>query len=229
MRALAIVVVLAGCQAGAGRELVLGNGQSRGACTLDADCVLAATSCCTCPTFAVALGDPAYTGCAGIGCTPPSCPNSVRAVCAGGTCALACAPLACATSCADGYAIDATGCLECACAVVSEPACTSDADCARTRADCCGCARGGSDTAVPTSDLAAFDASLGCPAAPSCPASDTCPPDLEPRCIEGACRLLPPTPAGACGRTDLAACPDGERCTINVDAEATAYGVGVCM
>jgi hypothetical protein len=228
VRALAIVI-LAACQSGSGRELAPIGGGAYGACALDADCVLAATSCCECPTFAVAISDPAHRGCAGIACPPLSCPNSVHAVCDTGTCALACAPLACALTCADGFAIGATGCLTCACASVTDPACASDADCVRTRADCCGCARGGADTAVAAGDVAAFDASLGCPASPSCPATGTCAADLAPRCLEGACQLLPPVPAGACGRTGLAMCSDGTGCTINVDADATAYGVGVCM
>ncbi len=224
----ALLVILVACQTG-GHDVRGGDGAGP-ECTLDADCVLVAASCCECPTFAVALADPAHRGCASIGCPAMSCPNDVHAICEAGTCALACAPLACTLSCAEGYAIDpATGCLSCACAESPAAACASDADCVRTRADCCGCARGGQDTAVPASEQGAFDASLGCPDVPSCPLADTCAADLAPRCLAGACQLLPPVPAGACGRTDLAGCPIGEQCTINVDGEATSDGVGVCM
>lgn len=220
--------MLVACTSGAPRDRLRGGGAS--VCELDADCVLAATSCCECPTFAVAISDPAHDGCNGIACPGPyTCPNSVRAVCDAGTCALACAPQACNLVCADGYAIDRAGCAACACANVTDRACLADSDCTRTRADCCGCARGGEDTAVPADDAAAFDAALGCPADPTCPAANTCAPDLAPRCIEGACQLVPPLPAGACGRSDLPGCPIGQLCTIDVDGDATAYGVGVCM
>jgi hypothetical protein len=138
--------------------------------------------------------------------------------------------MTCSTSCASGYAIDpATGCLSCTCAAIASPTCSADSDCVRTRADCCGCAHGGQDTAVPASDQASFDASLDCPSDPTCPSTDSCAADLSPRCIEGACELAPATPANACGSGNLPACPSGQQCTINVDATASAQGVGVCM
>ena len=142
---------------------------------------------------------------------------------------LACKPVTCAMSCADGYVIDASGCEECACAAPSGGQCAGDGDCVRVRADCCGCAGGGQDTAVAASDAAAYDAQLMCPANPSCSGVDSCPPDESPACVQGACQLVKPLPAGACGRSDLPACPAGQVCTLNVDDGATERGLGVCM
>ncbi len=238
MRLAALVIAIAACQTVAPTALDThgngggGGGSGSGAggiaaeCAVDADCALAATTCCACPTFAVPITDPAHTACETISCPASTCPANTKAVCNGGSCMLECSPLACTESCANGYAIDPTGCLECACATPpATPACTVDTDCVRTRADCCGCTRGGEDTAVPAADQAAFDASLGCPADPACPGGDSCAVGTEPRCIEGACELAMPTPANACTGT----CPQGQQCVINADASATMQGVGVCM
>jgi hypothetical protein len=106
--------------------------------------------------------------------------------------------------------------------------CTADTDCARTRADCCGCQRGGFDTAVLAANRATFDASLMCSAQPFCPGVDTCTADV-PTCVAGRCALVSPTlPAGACGRPDLPACPAGEVCIANASDQANMHGVGVC-
>jgi hypothetical protein len=234
-----VLALLAACQTVA--PTALGNGDTHGSgsgsgsggggaapeCAVAADCALASTKCCDCPTFAVPLADPAHTACDTVSCGPTStCPNNVTASCETGTCALVCAPLACAVSCPDGYVIDPTGCLECACTQTNgAPACTRDSDCVRTRADCCGCANGGTDTAVPASEQGPFDASLGCPTAPACPGGDTCAAGTEPRCIEGSCELAMPMPANAC----TGSCPTGQQCVINADATATMQGLGVCM
>jgi hypothetical protein len=54
--------------------------------------------------------------------------------------------------------------------------------------------------------------------------------DLAARCVQGECALVSGAlPANACGRADLAACPMGERCTVNANDQATMYGVGVCQ
>jgi hypothetical protein len=233
---LFLLVALAACQSPFGTQDTIGggggggNGSGSGSgegaveCLVDGDCALAAAKCCDCPAFAVPTSDPAYNACRGIACPPSSCPMNVQAVCTAGACTLACVPLAVTQSCPSGYAIDPTGCLEDACADVSQPQCSFDSDCVRTRADCCGCQRGGTDTAVPGADQAAFDAGLNCPSNPSCPMTDTCAPSLLPRCIEGACELTTTTPANSCTGT----CATGT-CTINVDATATMQGLGVCM
>src|SRR5690606_40804527 len=79
----------------------------------------------------------------------------------------------------------------------SSDVCSSDL--ARARDDCCGCARGGMDTAVPASEVAAHEAALMCPQDPSCPDVDTCAPELAARCIAGACTLVAGAlPANAC-------------------------------
>ena len=107
--------------------------------------------------------------------------------------------------------------------------CGLDSDCARVRDDCCGCERGGEDTAVLASQVAAHDAALNCSANPACPEVSTCAPDLAARCVQGTCSLVSGgLPADACGRADLAACPVSQVCTVNADEQATMYGVGVC-
>jgi hypothetical protein len=239
MRSLLLVVALAACQAGALGADQLGSGSGNGSgsgeggapieCASDIDCTLAAAKCCDCPTFAVPANDPAHKACGGITCPAPTpadrCPKNVTASCVAGACVLECASFAATGSCPGGYALDPTGCLEDACATVTQPQCSANTDCVRTRADCCGCQRGGTDTAVPALDAAAFDAGLGCSSSPTCPGNDTCAPNLAPRCIEGACELTTPLPANACTGT----CPGTQRCMLNVDPTATMQGVGVCM
>lgn len=233
-----LVAALAGCSAGGAGDKVLAGtdsgsgGGGEGAipeCSADSDCATAGLKCCDCPTYAVPARDPAVNACMGVTCPASTCPDNVRAACTGGQCVLACKPLACGLTCADAYMIDATGCEECACAAPTAGACASDGDCVRVRADCCGCAGGGADTAVASGDAAAHDAALMCPSNPSCTGVDTCAADLAPACVQGACELVSPLPAGACGRPDLMACPQGQICTLNADAGATDRGLGVCM
>lgn len=201
-------------------------------CTSDVDCVVAGPKCCDCPTHAVPVADPAQRACSDIDCAPMSCGSPMQAACDQGQCVLECAPVACdmAVSCPAGLATDDNGCLTCACAAPAGLAqCTADADCTRVRADCCGCALGGTDTAVPAGQAAAYDAALMCPENPSCPGTDVCAPELAARCVQGACALVAgPLPAGACGRADLPACPAGESCYVNANDQATMHGVGVC-
>lgn len=236
---LFVLLAAAGCP-GAGKEsLGADNGDDTGAgggaprgCFRDTDCVLAAATCCDCPAFAVSTSDPAVRACTGVQCpVPSSCPANVEAQCNEGQCELACSYLACNLSCADGFAIDEnTGCLQCACASVPQGGCTADNQCVETRADCCGCHFGGSDTAVLASERASYDADLFCPPSPSCPAVNTCEPGAAPRCVQGRCELIASTglPPNACGRSDLPACPAGQVCTINRDPAASDLGVGVC-
>jgi hypothetical protein len=208
-----------------------GNGSGRSRCSLDDECVPAGATCCECPTFAVNRADPIHKACTGVMCPGEgACSDNVSAVCSeDGFCELACAPLACAaTTCAAGYALDVNGCLTCDCAVPLAGGCTASSDCTRTRADCCGCRFGGSDTAVLAVEQMKYDAMLMCPPAPACPGIDVCQLD-EPQCVQGRCELLPPgLPPGACGRTDLPGCPAGTVCTVNLSDPANMQGVGVC-
>jgi hypothetical protein len=163
-----------------------------------------------------------------------SCGSPTQASCVGGYCELVCSPVACDPNitCETGFAVDGNGCLTCQCSGIADAGaqCHGDSDCVRVRADCCGCDQGGSDTAVPASDAAAYDAALMCPADPTCPGGTSCAPDLEARCVQGACALVEGTlPANACGRADLPACPVGQFCTVNANDLATMQGVGVCQ
>ncbi|MEJ7597656.1 MAG: hypothetical protein WKG01_07085 [Kofleriaceae bacterium] len=201
-------------------------------CAIDTDCALAAATCCECPTFAVSTLDPVYQACRGVECPDRECAANVTARCNDRQeCELACAPAVCdVTSCPAGYAIDdASGCLSCACAVPATT-CTLDTDCVQTRADCCGCANGGTDTAVPRVEQAAYDEMLGCMADPQCPGVDACEAGAAPRCVQGRCELLAGgLPPGACGRADLPACGAGEVCMVNANDQGNMHGVGVCQ
>ena len=234
---VSMLVLLAACpasrevgQSSAGDDGALAPSNS--ACRIDSDCLPAAASCCECPTFSVNRDDPTQAACVDVNCPPSGgCADNVRAACEGGECMLACVPLACPETCSAGYAMDPTGCLSCACAVPDPGGCSRDEDCVETRAACCGCAQGGSDTAVLVRDQAAFDAALGCSASPQCPAIDACEPGAVPACIQGRCELtsgggLPPN---ACGRADLPTCPAGTVCTVNASAPGNEQGVGVCV
>jgi len=203
-------------------------------CLTDNDCVLASSTCCECPTFA--LPATANQGaCGQVTCPPSSCNDNVVARCDqnSNSCTLACKPLQCDVTCDNGFVIDTTGCLTCECAPVDPMGCTSDDDCAEVPADCCGCALGGEDTSVLKADAASAIDNLQCPATPLCPGSYTCKPGAEPACVQSRCELLTPDdrtpPANECGLTKDPACPMGEVCTINAIGPATARGVGVCL
>ncbi len=212
-----------------------GSGAPQSSCSTDMDCELAASSCCECPSFATNRFDPTNGACTGIACpNPPVCPGNVRAACdlAKNQCTVACVEMACPTStsnaCPDGYAIDpATGCLSCECAAPDMVnGCELDSDCVETREDCCGCARGGKDTAVLAADRATYDQMLFCPSNPQCPGTDTCDPASEPRCVQGACILTDAMlPANACAGPGSC----NGTCIINRDPAASALGVGVCV
>jgi hypothetical protein len=237
MRLLVVMLVaLAGCPAGSNTDKALGNGSNVGGgegaipeCNQDSDCSAAGLKCCDCPTYAVPARDPAVNACMGVMCPAQTCPDNVRAACSGGACVLACKLLAYNLTCNNGYIIDASGCEECACAGPSGGACAVDSDCVRVRADCCGCAGGGTDTSVPAGDAAAHDAALMCPSNPRCTGTDSCPVDQAPACVQGSCELVSPLPVAACGRPDLMACAPGQTCTLNADDGATDRGLGVCM
>ena len=158
-----------------------------------------------------------------------------RALCGDGTCALACPTIDCTVPCDDGFAVDAEGCLVCACAPAPPaPECMFDTDCVQVPADCCGCAQGGADTAVPAAAEEEHRDGLACPPAPVCPGVDVCEPGATVTCAAGRCALgdggAPMgVPDGACGTPDLPACPAGQVCVLNADDEATLAGVGVCQ
>jgi hypothetical protein len=208
---------------------------SGASCSPDPGCEAAASTCCACPTFAVPAGAGWNDACEDVPCpAPASCPD-VLAVCADGGCALVCAEVTCGLTCETGFAVDAAGCLTCACAPRAPPACTTASDCVQVAADCCGCSRGGADTAVLVGAAAEHVRGLGCTGGEVCPDIDVCHPAAAPACRNGACVLVtsedgPPgaLPDGACGRADLAACPAGERCVLNRSPAADAAGVGMC-
>jgi len=243
-RWLLTVALLAACEVRALDDVgPPGPAAGQPLCQRDDQCVPVASSCCGCPGFATADDPRSPDPCDGVECPPaPACP-ALEAACVDGACALRCAQIACDLRC-DRFIVDDGGCLGCACEPGPAPPppppvvqCTVDGECAEVRADCCGCARGGGDTAVPATDVEAHDMSLGCPATddPGCPDVDVCDPDARPRCLVGQCVLArdssPPDerlPPGACGRPDLPPCAAGERCVLNLSAAATAAGVGIC-
>jgi hypothetical protein len=247
VRALAVVCVLAVVATGA---CDFAHGTLEGApdddadgvapeCATAADCIVASTTCCGCGEYAMP-DDGLADSCEDVPCDPdPSadCPPLIAA-CVDGVCTTACQAITCDLSCPAGFAIDGAGCLSCQCASgpPSDAECSIDADCAQVPADCCGCARGGADTAVPVDQVTSFGESLMCPADPgdaACPEVDVCDPALAAHCEAGRCVLsdafdideVPPT----CGRPDLPPCPTGTVCVLNADSEASMEGLGTCQ
>ncbi|MDQ3368562.1 MAG: hypothetical protein M3680_24300 [Myxococcota bacterium] len=233
--AVVLLALLAGCFQSSGLEASNADdegpspGSFRG-CDVDDDCTPAAATCCECPSFAVPTGDPLAGSCSDVDCPVRGevC-APVTAVCDAGACVLACEPQQCSQSCENGYALDPSGCLSCECAPPVIGGCTVNSDCVQTRADCCGCAAGGADTAVLAQERATFEAMLGCSSAPQCPGVDVCASAGTPQCVQGRCELLAGgVPPDACGRPDLAACPPGTVCTVNASDVANMQGLGVC-
>lgn len=225
------IVVVVGMVSCSSTDIVVGPpGSSAIECDGDRDCVATAVRCCDCPTFAVPVGSPSHRACADVKCPQASCPDNVRVACDAGRCILACVAMECAQSCLHGFASDGSGCLTCTCAEPVASGCVQPADCARVRADCCGCEHGGHDTAVLERDAAAFEANLRCPARPQCPRTATCDPAASVQCIQGRCALTAAAalPAGACGRLDLPPCAPQQVCVVNADSTANEQGVGVC-
>lgn len=201
-------------------------------CSVASDCAPAAATCCDCPSYAAPKSDPAVQACSGVMCPPGNtCPANVEVACNAGRCELACVAMTCSNSCANGYALDASGCLSCDCAEVTTSACAADADCTEVDADCCGCAAGGKDTSVATADHAAWNSMLAgmCPASPTCPGANTCDANAVPSCVQGACQLIEPVTGTPCGRDDLPACPTGTACIVNASNPANDHRVGVCL
>ena len=236
MRALLCLglLALAACPSAAQDDADLGvldGGAFGGApmCLTDDQCVAVAPTCCQCPTFAVPTGDPLASACNTVPCPMESCPANVRPACSNGRCELACVAMTCPGSCTIGFAMDAAGCLTCNCAPEVDGGCHADGDCAEVPADCCGCAHGGVDTAVLTTDVDGHSDMLNCPSDPQCPSVDVCEASATPQCLEGTCALSTGViPANACGRSDLPACPTGQVCLVNANSDASLEGVGVC-
>lgn len=237
---LLIAISAAGCPGSLETDALTGDDNGNGAgggagapteCRVATDCVAEGPSCCDCPTHAVPISDPTARACGEVQCPPNNtCGSPMIAACNVGRCELVCKPVVCDMTCANGFATDGNGCLTCACAPATAGECGVDTDCARVKADCCGCAMGGKDTAIPAGQVAQHNESLNCSANPTCPGGDVCPMDLAARCVQGECALVSGAmPANACGRPDLAACPMGEQCTVNANDQATMYGVGVCQ
>jgi hypothetical protein len=231
---VALLVAMAACSHGSGNATTVGpeGSGTRVECSQHSECVGAGVTCCDCPTFAVPASDASHQACEGVRCPYKHCPRNVRPACDEGRCILACVAMECRLPCLFGFATDASGCLTCACAFPDLPGCTQAADCVRVRADCCGCERGGHDTAVLQRDASEHDADLHCPVMPQCPAANTCDDAETPQCIQSRCVLTTAAslPANACGRFDLPACPVGQVCVVNgPDAAAHAAGLGVCM
>ncbi|MBT8492484.1 MAG: hypothetical protein KJO07_05455, partial [Deltaproteobacteria bacterium] len=156
-------------------------------CFVDADCEPVASSCCECPTFALPVSDGVGAVCEDVGCDEVlECPAQ-QAICdSSGTCALACAEVSCDLSCANGFQLDAAGCSICACNAEPEAAeCADDGDCTQVAADCCGCSRGGLDTAVPAADAGGFVDALDCDGSEVCPEVDVCSVTELPTCTYG--------------------------------------------
>lgn len=211
-------------------------------CVVPTDCVPAGSTCCECPAFAVPASSGYEEGCSEVACDPaPSGCALTEPTCTQGRCELVCSPVVTDMVCETGFSRDDFGCLFDACAGAdgSGAECERDQDCVQVPADCCGCANGGSDTAVPAGTEDEYDDGLACPPDPSCPGVDVCDPESEPRCIAGACRLaVPPSDPGGdaepsvlCGTTDSPPCPDGQVCVLNhPDApDATQVGAGSCQ
>lgn len=254
---LLVVLAAAGCTSSSGENLAAddgsGDGSSDGSgggaggspevaeCQLPSDCVPANSTCCECPAFAVPAASGYEEACADVACDPaPTGCALTEPACLGGRCELVCSPVVTDLVCETGFARDDFGCLLDACADSGGVAeCDRDADCVEVPADCCGCASGGSDTAVPAGSEADYHDSLSCPPDPSCPDVNVCDPDSAPRCIAGSCQLVTPpsepdgdtAPSVLCGTADTAPCPDGQVCVLNhPDAsDATQAGAGSCQ
>lgn len=211
-------------------------------CEIAADCALAASTCCDCPSFAVPLGEGYGAGCEEVDCGASGLCPAVEASCDDGQCVMICSPLIADKVCSFGFAMDAAGCLvnECEGEPASTPTeCEVDADCVQVPADCCGCGLGGADKALPAGQAEDDANELNCPIDPACPGIDVCDADESAQCISGQCTLAatpgslqPPDAADMqCGTPDLPACATGFSCVLNAVSanDATALGVGTCV
>lgn len=227
-------------------------------CDEASDCVPVSSTCCGCPSFAVAADGRYAEACQQVDCenedVEVDCPM-VETACIESQCQLICRAVTTPRVCATGFERDEFGCLIDVCRTEpprSEFACDGDADCTQVQADCCGCERGGADTAVATAFVDEFIESLDCSSSPRCPDVNVCTAEFVPRCIAQACTLGPPDggggsddgddgnddgdggspeePGSLCGFPGRATCPPGQVCVLNhPDAgDATRVGVGTC-
>jgi hypothetical protein len=179
-------------------------------CQLAADCVAAASTCCECPAFAVASSSGYEEACSEVNCDLPADCAAVEPACNAGRCELICSPLVTELVCDEGFAHDDFGCLLEACAPGPSGEageCDIHSDCVQVPADCCGCARGGSDTAVPADQVDPHLEGLDCPEQPYCPDVEVCEPDAEagrptmaavPRRCRAESQTLRPVPTARC-------------------------------
>lgn len=222
------------------------DGAGAGGCQLASDCVLAASTCCECPSFAVPAGGGYDAGCEDVDCGASGLCSAVEAVCEQGQCLMICSPIVTDQVCAFGFEADEAGCLLNQCAASPRdqvPECEVDTDCVQIPADCCGCSRGGADTAVALGQAESDVGFLNCPVDPACPGINVCNLDEVAQCIAGSCTLAavaggaldpqePPADGDLlCGTPDLPDCARGHSCVLNeVSAnDAAALSVGTCV
>jgi hypothetical protein len=250
VRLLPVALFLVACTTSAESQSGDDDGpEVPGGCEAATGCAPAGVSCCECPSHALPIASGWQESCEDVECgVPASCP-ATEAACVDGSCILRCLPVTCDTVCAGGYRADLFGCLVCECNEASPPStqCAMDDDCTRVPADCCGCAQGGADTAVPAAEVGAYLTGLDCADAPACPGVDVCDPDAAARCVGGQCMLTSapaidgggdsdagagttPTPGQPCGTPDLPPCPPGQVCVLNDPAagDESMAGLGVC-
>jgi len=218
-------------------------------CVTSGECVPAASTCCECPSFAVPKGSDGGEACEPVDCEIEiECPKVIAICTDDQQCQLVCEPIVATQQCPTGFAHDDFDCLIDSCYLPVDPnpivACAEDTDCVRVEADCCGCARGGTDTAVAAAHADAYRESLKCGPEPACPGEENplCEEPLIERCIAQRCALLsaPGEDGGDgdggrvepvfCGTPEFGDCPDGFVCFLNAhDAdEANRIGVGTC-
>jgi hypothetical protein len=230
---------------GGGGEPPTSPPPSESVCSLPDECVAVSSICCECPTFAVAADSPFAEACDQVDCDPPQdCPQ-VEAACVESQCQLICSTIEATMVCPNGFERDTFGCLIDSCR--DDPgeffSCQEDGDCTEVPADCCGCKRGGANTAVAVELVDAYIESLDCKPDPSCPDVNVCESGLVPRCVAQTCTLGPTgdggddgddgsgEPENFCGTPDLPTCPRGQVCVLNhPDAgDATRMAVGSCV
>ena len=262
--AAALALALAACVGSGASDQLADNGDSDGddsgggaggddsgqetppdaECAIATDCVAASSTCCECPSFAVPSSSGYDQACDEVGCEPESGCSAVEPACVGGACQLVCTPIATDLSCEFAFVRDDFGCLLDACAPTPDaeaPECEGDTDCVQVPADCCGCAAGGEDTAVPADQVDEHEDGLDCRVDPACPDVDVCDPAQEPRCVYGHCELSSPPsdgggmdgdiPAIRCGIEGDPPCAGGQVCVLNHPdgGDATQAGAGSCQ
>jgi hypothetical protein len=237
--------LLAACVGSSGAESEKGTVQNPSPepeieCQVAEDCVLAASTCCECPTFGAPTASRFEDGCEDVRCEQQTDCGNVEAACDVGRCVMRCAAVIADRSCAEGFVRDAAGCLMNECDDFDgngvDAECVFAQDCTIVPADCCGCARGGNDMAIPVSEAASYLGAMACDDDATCPEIDVCE-AVVAECVAGECKLVAdsPTPEpgeddALCGSTELPACPAGQVCVLNDpdSSEAAIQGLGVC-